>query len=198
MKSVLALVVTGVVVCAARTDARACSLLGPSPYVVDASMQATDHVAPTLGPLSVAQLRRGTAMGACGGSSCDGIGSVALTVVASDDVTPATTLGYRFSLAAGALPTAFVILLDQPSQVAVTDGQIWFNWDDGKEDQSPIDFTLQVVAIDRAGNESSPQKVRVTDDPGGCALAHPQPRALVWVAAAVLLLTRRRRARRTR
>ena len=143
---------------AARTDARACSVLGPSPYVIDASMQATDHVAPTLQPLSVARLQRGTATGgACSHSSCDGMGSLALTIAVSDDVTPAMDIGYRFSLAAGALPASFVILLDQPSRVAVSDGKLWFNWDDGTEDHAPIDFTLQVVAIDRAGNESAPQ-----------------------------------------
>ena len=33
--------------------AHACSFVGPTPYVVDASMQATDHVAPTLPPVRV-------------------------------------------------------------------------------------------------------------------------------------------------
>jgi hypothetical protein len=187
------------VVCAARTDARACSVVGPSPYVIDASMQATDHVAPTLQPLSVASLQRGTATGgACSRSSCDGMGSVVLTVPVSDDVTPAPNLGYRFSLAAGALPPSFIILLDQPSQVIVSDGKIWFGWDDGTEDHAPIDFTLRVVAIDRAGNESAPQTVRVTDDPAGCAVVRPHPRGLAWIVAAALLLARRRRAARTR
>jgi len=186
-------------VCAARTNARACSVAGPSPYVIDASMQATDHVSPTLQPLSVASLQRGTATGgACSRNSCDGMGSLALTIAVSDDVTPATNLGYRFSLAAGALPPSFIIMLDQPSQVTVSDGKIWFNWDDGTEDHAPIDFTLQVVAIDRAGNESAPQTVRVTDDPGGCAVARPHPRGLAWAVAAALLLARRRRATRTR
>jgi len=181
------------------TDAHACSVRGPGPYVIDASMQATDHVAPTLQPLSVARLQRGTATGgACSHNSCDGMGSLALTIAVSDDVTPATNIGYRFSLAAGALPTAFTILLDQPSQVTVSDGTLWFNWDDGTEDHAPIDFTLQVVAIDRAGNESAAQTVRVTDDPGGCAIARPHPRGLACIVAAALLLARRRRGPRTR
>jgi hypothetical protein len=192
MNRLLSLLVTAVLVAALRADARACSVAGPTPYVVDASMQATDHVAPTLEPLSIASLQRGTATGgACSGSSCDGMGSLALTIAASDDVTPANNLGYRFSLAAGALPASFFILLDQPSQVTVSDGKIWFNWDDGTEDHAPIDFTLQMVAIDRAGNRSAPQMVRVTDDPGGCAVARPHPRGLAWLVAAALLLVRR-------
>ena len=77
----------------------------------------------------------------------------------------------------------------------VSDGEIWFNWTDGTEDHEPIDFTLLVVAIDRAGNESAPQMVRVHDDPGGCAIARPRRpyRGLTFVAAAALLLAARRR-----
>jgi MYXO-CTERM domain-containing protein len=183
---------------APRADARACSFAGPGPYVVDASMQATDHGAPTLGTITVARLRRGAKTGGCmEGNSCDGIGSLTLAGAASDDVTPATDIGYRFSLVAGALPPSFSILLGQPSTVVVSDGDLWFSWDDGTEDHAPIDFTLQLVAIDRAGNQSAPQTVHVTDDPGGCAIARPRPhaRGLVWALAAVMLLAARRRRR---
>jgi hypothetical protein len=183
---------------APRADARACSFVGPGPYVVDASMQATDQVAPTLEPITVARLQRGVKTGGCmSGSSCDGTGSLVLSGAASDDVTPATDIGYRFSLVAGALPPSFSILLDRPSTVFVSDGELWFNWADGTEDHAPIDFTLQVVAIDRAGNESAPQTVRVSDDPGGCAIARPRlpARGLVWATGVVMLLVARRRRR---
>jgi hypothetical protein len=174
--------------------ARACSFAGPTPYVVDASMQATDHVAPTLAPLTVTRLQRGQKTTGCTSvNSCDGFGSLAISVAAADDVTPATGLGYRFTVVAGTLPPVFSIPLNQPSQVLVSDGQIWFNWDDGTEDHQSIDFTLQVVAIDRAGNESAPQTVRVTDDPGGCAIARPRApyRGLAFAALAALLLAAR-------
>jgi hypothetical protein len=175
--------------------ARACSFLGPTPYEVDTSMQATDHVAPTLPPLTVTRLRRGAKTEGCmSANSCDGSGSLAIGSAATDDVTPATGLGYRFMLIAGTLPRAFSILLNQPSQVVVSDGEIWFNWDDGTENHQPIDFTLQVVAIDRAGNESAPQAVRIQDDPGGCAIARPRApyRGLGFAALAALLLAARR------
>ena len=72
-------------------------------------------------------------------------------------------------------------------------------WVDGaSNDQEPIEFTLRVVAIDLAGNESAPQTVRVSDDPGGCAIA-PARRpdsGLAFVAAAALLLATRHRRRR--
>jgi len=185
---------------APRADARACSFAGPGPYVIDTSMQATDHVAPTLGPITVARLQRGAKTGGCqGGNSCDGFASLTLAVTASDDVTPATDIGYRFSLVAGALPPFSSILLDQPSTVVLSDGGIWFGWAEGTENNPPIDFTLQVVAIDRAGNESPPQTVRVSDDPGGCAIARPRPHAreLAWATAAAMLLAARRRRRRS-
>ena len=181
--------------------ARACSLIGPGPYTIDASMQATDHVAPTLPPLSVARLQRGKAMEGCSSNSCDGIGTLAIGGAATDDVTAAP--GYRFSVVAGALPPSFSILLDQPSQVTVSDGKIWLNWDDGAtDDQEPIDFTLKVVAIDKAGNESAPQTVRVSDDAGSaCAVAggSPERQPIAWFVGLALtgvLLARRRRPER--
>ena len=200
----LALVVVGSGLAAAALNpaaARACSVPGTSPYMVDASMQATDQVPPTLPRLSIASLQRGKAQEGCTVNSCEGIGSLAIAGAATDDVTPDTGIGYRFSLVAGALPPSFSILLDQPSGATVSDGEIWFHWDDGAtDDQETIDFTLRVIAIDAAGNESAPQTVRVTDDPGGaCAIApaRASARQIAWVALAALCLASRRRRRWT-
>jgi len=138
-------------------------------------------------------------MGACGGNSCEGIGTLAIGAAASDDLTPANGIGYQFVLVAGALPAGFT-LPQGPSKVTISDDKIWFAWDDGAtDDQEDIDFTLSVVAIDAAGNESAPQTVRVSDHPGfGCAVARRRSTrdglACVVVAAAILA-TRRRRAR---
>src|SRR3954470_5000711 len=145
--------------------ARACSFAGPAPYMIDASMRATDHVAPTLPPLSVVRLQRGESNDGCSVDSCAGIASLAIAGAATDDVTAPEGIGYRFSLVDGTLPMSFPILLDQPSRATVADGKLWFNWDDGAATgRGPIDFTLQVVAIDQAGNESAPQTVRVSHD----------------------------------
>jgi hypothetical protein len=185
--------------------ARACSLLGPGPYVIDPSMQATDHVAPTLPPLSVARLQRGSASEGCSHNTCEGVGVLAIGGAATDDVTPAEGIGYRFSVVAGALPPSFLILLDQPSRATVSDGKIWLDWGDGAtDDQEPIDFTLEVIAIDRAGNESAPQTVRVADDSGAaCAIAGGGPRRppfawFVGLALTGVLVARRRRPERIR
>jgi hypothetical protein len=73
-------------------------------------------------------------------------------------------------------------------------------WVDGDDDrQEPFDFTLEVVAVDAAGNRSAPMRVRVADGGRGCSLL---PRgggggsALAFMVATLgLALTRRRRPR---
>jgi hypothetical protein len=153
MNRVLFLLAVAATGAALRGDAQACSVAGPWPYMIDAAAQATDQVAPTLGPLAVAQLHRGEKTAGCmEGNSCDGNGSLAIRVLANDDVTPANDIGYRLAVVAGTLPPSFYIPVDQPTHVPVSDGALVFNWNDGTDDHPPIDFTLQVIAIDSAGN----------------------------------------------
>ena len=179
-------------------DARACSSLGPVPHVLDPAMQATDQAAPTLPPLDVPRITRGKAAerSGCGysQSSCDDLGGVAIAVRATDDQTPPAQIGYRMTLAGGSLPSG----LSLPGAVKASGDVVGLTWVDGAtDDQEPIDFTLRVVAIDLAGNESAPQMVRVSDGAGGCAVAparaaHGGP---AFVAVAALLLAARRRRR---
>jgi hypothetical protein len=161
-------------------------------------------VAPTLPPLT-AQIRRGTGpqqMGcAQSASSCDDIGSVSFQAGATDDVTPPEHIGYRFTLEAGALPAGLTL----PGAVEPFAAQLTLLWIDGAtNDQESIDFTLRVVAIDAAGNESAAQTVRVSDDAGGaCAVAGARPPRLpfagfVGLALTAVLLVRRRRPARIR
>ena len=182
------------------TDARACSYGLPPAHVVDPAMQATDHLSPTLPPLGAPRITRGKdAQGAgCTSSvsSCDDIGVVAIPVSATDDNTAPEQIGFRMSVAAGSLPEGVTL----PSDAVKSSGDMLaLFWVDGaRNDQEPIEFTLRVVAIDLAGNESAPQTVRVSDDPGGCTIA-PARRScpgLAFVAAAALLLATRRCRRR--
>ena len=80
--------------------------------------------------------------------------------------------------------------------------QVWVDWWDGEGDQEAFSFTLEVVAIDLAGNESAPQTLLIADGgSGGCRVAGRAP-PLAPKTVAVLLLTtfaivrRARRARR--
>ena len=187
------------------TEARACSIAAPTQHVVDPSMQATDQTAPMLPPIPDAQVTRGKGpkQEGCGqsASSCDDIGTITIAALATDDVTDPSRIGYRFTYGSDVssyLPSGF-----QPPAYAVEPqgGFLMLNWLDGATDgQETLNFTLQVVAIDLAGNVSAPQTVRIFDNRNEpvCALAgdHTPRPGLGWIATLVLLaaaVARRRR-----
>src|SRR4051794_40169835 len=153
------MVVASVVAAAsAPAPARACSFGPPTAHVVDPSLHATDQVPPTLPLLSAPLITRGKGPQgtgcAEGGASCDDLGAIGLLATATDNVTAPERIGYRLTLAGGALPSGLVL----PDTSEPTGGAIWLHWTDGAtDDQESIDFTLRVVAIDGAGNESGPQ-----------------------------------------
>jgi hypothetical protein len=105
-------------------------------------------------------------------------------------MTPVDRIGYRFTLVAGAFPAGFTL----PSEtivLLVSAGEMWLHWEDGAtDDQESIDFTLQIIAVDAAGNESAPQTLRIRDDQGGCRIAagrgSPGPGGAVFVLCALL------------
>lgn len=127
------------------------------------------------------------------GDSCGDFTSVAITNLATDDQTPTDRIGYRVTLAAGALP-AGLALPGEVVHLAGADGSWWLMWPGIEAD---VDFTLQFVAVDAAGNESAPQTVRIHDEAGGCNLgrrhdAGPGVLALAALAAAMTARPRRR------
>lgn len=96
----------------------------------------------------------------------------------------------------GKLPAGLTLPADAIEPAAAV--TIFIHWDDGAtNDQEAIDFTLNVVAIDAAGNESEPRTMKVSDDPGfGCMVARQSPsrhRIAFVTVAALLFVTRRRR-----
>jgi hypothetical protein len=202
------LVVAGVAGVASRpAPARACSFAAPPVHVVDPAMQATDQTAPTLSPIPAPTIARGFAPGGCSGSasSCDDLGIIQIQTKAMDDMTPTEKIGFRITLAAGTLPAGFTLPADaldlDPGYPIVA--LIWI--DGATNDQDAIDFTLSIVAIDLAGNESAPQTVVVHDDGGsggggGCRLSSGRgstPAAICVAFLALLLVARRRRRART-
>jgi hypothetical protein len=97
--------------------ARACSLAGPTPHMVDASMQATDHVAPTLPasiPVEITSADPSMDSGSCSGSgsTCANLERIELAADATDDMTPPDRIGYRLTLEAGTLPAGLVLPAD--------------------------------------------------------------------------------------
>jgi hypothetical protein len=183
--------------------AHACSFSNGDPHRLDPDAQASDHVAPTLPPPTVFRINRGhDTGGACSSSSCDDVGAIAISVAATDDATPEDKLGYRLTLSDGRLPEGFTLPSQAIRALGGTDGQIWLHWGDGTGDQEAFSFTLEVVAIDLAGNESAPQTLRIADGgSGGCRVAGRAPPLPPKTVAVLLLVTfaivrRARRARR--
>ena len=66
--------------------------------------------------------------------------------------------------------------------LAEPDGSLAVFWD-GDDD---FDFTVQVIAVDAAGNESAPRTVQITS--GGCSCSAGHRRASHAFALAVLAL----------
>jgi hypothetical protein len=193
----------------APAPARACNVAAPTAHVVDPAMQATDQMAPTLSPIPAPVIGRGFAPAGCSGSSssCDDIGVIQIEPKATDDMTPADRIGFRITLAAGTLPSGLTLpadTIDLPPGFPF----VGLTWVDGAtNDQDPLDFTLSIVAVDLAGNESAPQAVAVHDDGGGsggssCQLSYghsgrsgrtPAPAAICLTFFALLVAARRRR-----
>jgi hypothetical protein len=180
----------------APASGRACKFAGAVPHVADEALRATDTTPPTLSPTIAYEVNRGTGMGGCAASDCDGIATIDVIPEATDDMSAPGGIGYRLSLAAGQLPTG----LGLPTE-AIKPGPAFprlpLFWSSDASGDEAIDFTLRLVAVDAAGNESPPQTVRVYDDPGGCAIARrgAPSRGAAFVAIALALLARRPRRR---
>ena len=185
----VASLLAAVVVAATSPDARACKRLGPIAHVVDPSLQETDHTPPTL-VLPPARIHYGdSSQGGCG-TDCPDTGIIHIPAVATDDMPG--RIGYRFTLEAGELAPGLT-LPDTAVEPNVPDAvEMYWNGSTGR----PIDFTLQVMAIDLAGNESAPQSLRIMDDTShACAVARgrtARPGSIAWLALLVAAGVRRR------
>jgi hypothetical protein len=201
----------------APLSARAeCYTQEPVPHVIDLGLRETDHVPPTLPPVGFNYLARGhRSPGAegCGGGDpgCDAYGVAHVELAATDDVSPEYKIGYRFTVASGTLPTGLV-LPEDPVDFPLGETAFNFQWNDGATDeQEPVAFTLRIVAVDQAGNESAPQMVAIHEDSprlpdaryddGNCRISNSRmpPRGVGFMTALVAMaIVRRRRVRRQR
>ena len=191
----------------------ACYTQEPVPHVIDAALRETDHVPPNLPPVGFNYLGRGhRSPGAegCGGGDpgCDATGVVHVELAATDDVSPQDKIGYRFTVASGTPPAGLVL---PENAVDFPLGEIAFNflWNDGAtDDQEPVNFTLRIVAVDQAGNESAPQTLAVHEDvptplpnttynDGNCRISNSRmpPRGVGFMTSLVAMAVIRRRRR---
>jgi hypothetical protein len=188
------LAVVAIVVGALRGGARACEPIPDRTHTIDASMQATDQTPPTLPVIPAPTFHYGEDVSDACTAKCTSPTYVGIPAVATDDTTNHYSIGYRFSLASGTLP----LDLDLPTAARDPVGdvvRVHFN-----PDTTPsMDFTLQVVAIDLAGNESAPQTVHVehhADSECSIAGGRVSRPGVGWIVFAALIVTGYRRRRR--
>ncbi|MDG1483482.1 MAG: hypothetical protein P8R54_28080 [Myxococcota bacterium] len=180
--------------------ARACLFVVPEPHQLDPSELGIDVTAPDTVDRTTVLISRGRGPvcvdGACASTSCDARGVLSVEFSpASDDRTSSEAMGYRAVLLEGALPDTLTL----GENAVLGPDRLNLLWTDGATaEQEPLDFTLGLIAIDLAGNESAPAEVWVADDgrsaaaATGCA-AVPRPETPVSLCAVLLLLLRRRR-----
>jgi hypothetical protein len=197
----------------APLSARAeCYTQEPVPHVIDAALRESDHVPPTVpqvGFNSVGRGHRSPGAEGCGGGEpgCDAYGAVHVELAATDDVSPQDKIGYRFTVASGTPPTGLVFPAE-PVDFPLGETAFDFLWDDGATDQQePVAFTLRIVAVDQAGNESAPQMLAVHQDSprlpdanyndGNCRISNSRmpPRGVGFMTSLVAMAVIRRRRR---
>jgi len=200
------MVVTVGALLGASPAALPCSYLTHEPHAIDpnAGLFDTDPPKPPR-LLKVDGIKRGVGPDITGAStSCDDLGTLTLTMEAAEDQrTPPEEMGYRVQLAAGSLPDGLTLPAGPVRQLPLAEGdqqraKLLFVWIDGATDeQEPLDFTLDITPVDRAGLEGGAARVRVKH-PGsdGCGLGRsPSSGSLALLLAALMLLGARRRRR---
>ena len=124
-------------------------------------------------------------------SACDGLGSIAIELEATDDTGP---VGFRFELIDGTLPTS-VVLPEGPVQPVGGSGDaIFFHFHDNG---SPFDGRVSITTVDLAGNESlTTTEIEIADGRQGCTAAgRAATGTLLPVLLALALVRCRRRPR---
>jgi hypothetical protein len=181
---------------APSAQAQACKLPELTPRVVDPLLQAADASPPRLPALlspsiATGALSKEQATG-CDAeeASCNNVATFDLAALATDDMTPPEKIGYRLSLETGTLPPGLTLPTDA---VEPNSGRhIIIAWP-GPLPERVADFTLRVVAVDAAGNESAPQLVSFKTIDVGCEAA-ADPRAGIALLAWLFAARRRRRS----
>ena len=147
--------------------ARACEPNFPQPQTIDPAQVGVDQTPPQLWQPAVGELHNNDVGGGCiGAAKCGWDHSAKLTILATDDMTSSTRIGYRVTLASGEA-SGLTTGLSTPA-LARADGSLLLFWD-GDDD---FDFTAQLIAIDAAGNESAPATVQISSGGGGCSVGH--------------------------
>jgi hypothetical protein len=175
----------------ATEAASACSFAANPAHTLDANAQATDTTAPAAPTLTVVRIVRGKgpqseSLCSSSASSCDDLGQIELQMAATDDQTPATSMGFRIELSGGALPSGLTL-----PDYSVRGSRLLLVWIDGaSDDQEAFSFVLAISAVDLAGNVGPATTIQVSD-PGsdsGCSIGARSPLRTPWPTTIATLL----------
>jgi hypothetical protein len=168
---------------------RACEPWSPELFRVDPALAGKDQTPPDLGQPTVAEVWHSDDDSGCLVPKCGADNGASITNLATDDLTPPEKIGYRVTVI-GNGPTTVTGWTPGISILPIG-SRLQLLWD-GDAD---FDFTVEIVAIDAAGNESAARTVRLQNDMGVCTIGPGGPigrRTLALVALALMLALRRR------
>jgi hypothetical protein len=170
--------------------ARACDISVPDLHTVDPAQVGVDQTPPQLMNPTVAEVQNNDhdSLGCSGKCGWDHSGR--LTNLATDDMTPAAKIGYRVTLVAGA--ALHLSPSDDRAVLGLYDGSLMLFWDG-----DDFDFTVQLIAVDAAGNESAPKTVRISDG-GGCRVGGRRVSNCAGLVLALIIAAARPRRRPAR
>jgi len=156
----------------------------------------SDTTPPQITEAAVFDLVRGSDGQGCSGSrnSCDDIARLVLDLAATDDVSGPADIGFRVRVVEGSLPNGV-----PPAAYTVDVSSMRFQSAWAETDAQSFSAVLEIVAVDRAGNESAPQRLAV--DGGGLACSASNGgfgAALGFAPLALVLALIARRAQRRR
>ncbi len=195
LRSVLFAALAAGLLLASAAPAAACSFEGHEPHQTDPAEEAVDVEAPSPPTSADAGITIKRGLGTRPGgmsTSCDDLGWIEFELAhGGDDRTPDDQLGYRLALVDGelpddlALPAEAIRLLD--------DDTIFLLWiDEAVNGQEPFEFSIDVFAVDLAGNESDDALRIDLSDPGtnaaGCSAAGAPPVRPTALLLGLLLL----------
>lgn len=171
---------------------RACEPWIPEKHTLDPAQIGVDVMPPELAQPTVSELHKNEDTSAFECTPKCGAGrSARLINLATDDMTPVEKIGYRVAPAGGNVAHVSNGYNNDTAVLAYSVGLTVF-WDSDDD----FDFTVQVIAVDSAGNESAPRTVRISSGSGGCSVGHRRAGdgfTLFVVALALAIAAARRR-----
>jgi len=137
------------------TDSLACTYAPDPPWTLDATQVGVDVQPPQAPQVQSGEARRGKgsvcdADGRCVVSSCGDWGNVFVDL---QGLEPGAELGYRLQVVEGSVPLGFESILQETRT-----GGSSLLWRGAFDEVVALNATFELIAIDRAGNESVPSE----------------------------------------